>query len=183
MRKPEPLSQKPDQLLFRDAQLVLRRMTPADISDVLQLEQETPGAPHWSRDQYEASTLNSSEAVRRRAWVALHSGQLVAFAVVRELATGPEIECELESLVVHPLTQQKGIGARLLKHVLSELKAASASLLLLEVRASNLAARHLYQRMGLAEKDVRKNYYPAESGGTAEDAILMELRFPGSRGT
>lgn len=158
-------------------------MTSADVTDVLQLEKETPGAPHWSRDPYEASTLNSNEAVRRRAWVALHSGQLVAFAVVRELAIGQEIECELESLAVHPTAQKKGIGTRLLEHVICELKAASASLLLLEVRASNLTARHLYQRMGLAEKGVRKNYYPAESGGVAEDAILMELRFRACPGT
>ncbi len=159
------------------AQIVLRPMTDADISEVLQLEQETPGVPHWTRDQYETSTGNSNDAVRRRGWVALHSGQLVAFAIVRELAAGQEIECELESLAVHPASQRNGIGSRLLEHVVSELKAASASLLLLEVRASNLAARHLYQRVGLTEKGVRKNYYPAGSGGAVEDAILMELRF------
>jgi len=97
-----------------------------------------------------------------------------------ELTVGQEIECELESLAVHPASQRIGIGSRLLEHVISELKAASAGLLLLEVRASNLAARHLYQRVGLTEKGVRKNYYPAESGGWPEDAILMELRFRGS---
>src|SRR6478672_5279525 len=154
------------------AQIVLRPMTDADISEVLQVEQETPGAPHWSRDQYEASTSESDEAARRRRWVALHSGQLVAFAIVRELTVGQEIECELESLAVHPASQRNGIGSKLLEHVISELKAASAGLLLLEVRASNLAARHLYQRVGLNEKGVRKNYYPAESGGSVEDAIL-----------
>jgi [ribosomal protein S18]-alanine N-acetyltransferase len=177
------LSQKRDRPPITDALLFLRPMTFADTSDVLQLERETPGAPHWNREQYEAATRHSNEAVRRRAWVALHSGQVVGFAVVRELATGQEIECELESLAVHPAAQQNGIGGRLLEHVISELKAASASLLLLEVRASNLAARRLYQRVGLAEKGVRKNYYPADPGGSAEDAILMELRFPGRPGT
>jgi ribosomal-protein-alanine N-acetyltransferase len=169
-------------LPLNDAPLVLRPMTFEDISEVLQLELETPGAPHWSREQYEESIRNSIESLRRRAWVATHSGQLVGFAVVRELATGQEIECELESLAVHPSSQKNGIGGRLLRHVISELKAASGSLLQLEVRASNQAARHLYQRVGLAEKGARKNYYPAGSGGLAEDAILMELRFQDSPG-
>ena len=158
-------------------------MTSADIPQVLLLEQETPGAPHWSRNQYEQSIANSSGAIRRRSWVALHSGQLVGFGVVQELAAGGEVECELESLAVHPAAQRKGIGSTLLHHVISELKAASASLLRLEVRASNLAARHLYERAGFAEKGLRKNYYPAAQGGPAEDAILMELRFPQVPGT
>jgi ribosomal-protein-alanine N-acetyltransferase len=177
------LSQKPNRFPLNEAQFVLRPMTDVDISEVLKLEQETPGAPHWSRDQYEAATRNSHEVVRRCGWVALHFEQLVAFAIVREVAVGQELEYELESLAVHPASQRNGIGSRLLGHVISQLKAAPASLLLLEVRASNLAARHLYQRVGLTEKGVRKNYYPAESGGSAEDAILMELRFQGGPGT
>ena len=165
------------------AQLILRPMTSADIPEVLLLEQETLGAPHWGRDQYEETLSNSNQAIRRRSWVALHSGQLVGFAVVQELTAGGEVECELESLAVHPAVQRKGIGSALLGHVISELKDASASLLRLEVRASNLAARHLYRRAGFAEKGIRKNYYPAAPGSPAEDAILMELRFPRIPGT
>jgi [ribosomal protein S18]-alanine N-acetyltransferase len=158
-------------------------MTALDIPQVLLLEQETPGAPHWSREQYEASLADSNGAARRRAWIAIHSEQLVGFAVVQELTVAGGIECELESIAVHPTAQRRGIGGILLRLVISELKAAPASLLLLEVRASNLAARHLYERTGFAVTGVRKNYYPAASGGPAEDAILMELRFPAVTGT
>lgn len=158
-------------------------MISADVPGVLLLEQETPGAPHWSRDEYEAAIVNSNGAIRRRAWVAVHSGRLVSFAVVRELAAGGETECELESVAVHPAAQRNGIGGSLLAHVISQVKASSAGLLLLEVRASNLTARRLYQLAGFAEKGVRKDYYPADPDGPAEDAILMELRFPQVPGT
>jgi len=42
---------------------------------------------------------------------------------------------------------------------------------LLEVRASNAAARGLYRSLGFQVDGVRKNYYPAATG--REDALLM----------
>ena len=42
--------------------------------------------------------------------------------------------------------------------------------LFLEVRSSNQAARLLYQKIGLVEVDVRKNYYH----DPFEDAIVMQ---------
>lgn len=176
------MSQKREPPSTPDATLVFQPMTSADIPEVLLLEQQTPGAPHWSQAQYEACTADADAPVRRNAWVVLLSGQLVGFAVTRELAVGGETECELESIAVHPAAQRRGIGAALLAHVLSQVKESPSGLLLLEVGASNLAARHLYQRAGFAEKGVRKNYYPAGVEGPAEDAILMELRFPQGSG-
>jgi ribosomal-protein-alanine N-acetyltransferase len=41
----------------------------------------------------------------------------------------------------------------------------------LEVRRSNLAARHLYRKFDFEERRLRRHYY-----GPGEDAIVMELR-------
>ena len=50
----------------------------------------------------------------------------------------------------------------------AEAAARGASSLMLEVRASNAAARRLYARHGFEELHVRRRYYP---GG--EDAVIM----------
>jgi ribosomal-protein-alanine N-acetyltransferase len=44
--------------------------------------------------------------------------------------------------------------------------------MLLEVRASNVAARGLYCNAGFCEISLRRGYYPADNG--REDAIVME---------
>jgi ribosomal-protein-alanine N-acetyltransferase len=43
----------------------------------------------------------------------------------------------------------------------------------LEVRPSNLAARHLYRTMGFQQIAIRPEYYPAVSG--REDALFLGL--------
>jgi ribosomal-protein-alanine N-acetyltransferase len=43
--------------------------------------------------------------------------------------------------------------------------------MVLEVRASNVAAIGLYRRAGFTDIGLRRDYYPAEHG--REDAILM----------
>ncbi|RRA28422.1 ribosomal-protein-alanine N-acetyltransferase, partial [Cronobacter sakazakii] len=43
----------------------------------------------------------------------------------------------------------------------------------LEVRASNHAARALYESLGFNEATIRRNYYPTSDG--REDAIIMAL--------
>lgn len=64
--------------------------------------------------------------------------------------------------------QGRGIGAAQLRWMAAEAAARGASALMLEVRASNDAARRLYARHGFEELHVRRRYYP---GG--EDAVIM----------
>lgn len=50
------------------------------------------------------------------------------------------------------------------------------TLILLEVRVSNRAARGLYTKLGFREIGLRKNYYAPDASGFSEDALLMELK-------
>jgi len=52
------------------------------------------------------------------------------------------------------------------EHALAIGRARGARLATLEVRASNEAARRLYERLGFRERTVRRGYYtkPAEDG-------------------
>lgn len=62
-----------------------------------------------------------------------------------------------------------GLGRRLMEHLLATALARGASVARLEVRESNFAALHLYERLGFLREGRRKAYYQ----NTNEDAIVM----------
>ncbi|MEK7735397.1 MAG: ribosomal protein S18-alanine N-acetyltransferase [Pseudomonadota bacterium] len=80
-------------------------------------------------------------------------------------------ECHLLNICVHPEYQRRGLGARLVEHLLAEAQRRGVRMALLEVRVSNTAAYCLYQKLGFDEVGLRKDYYPARQG--REDAILL----------
>jgi ribosomal-protein-alanine N-acetyltransferase len=109
-----------------------------------------------------------------RAWVASRSGRVVGGALVRVVAG----EGELLRIAVGPEDRRRGVGRRLLQVILSAVADACPEGVHLEVRGSNVAARHLYAREGFVEHGRRRDYYRAPR----EDAILMHWRPVSSRG-
>ena len=86
---------------------------------------------------------------------------------------GPDIT--LMDICVDQQLQGQGVGAKLITHLLAQAELKGAENIFLEVRASNKAAIHLYDKMGFCEMGIRKNYYPTAQG--KEDAVLMGLAF------
>jgi ribosomal-protein-alanine N-acetyltransferase len=80
-------------------------------------------------------------------------------------------ECHLLNVCVHPDYQRRGLGTRLVEHLLDEARRRGVRMALLEVRVSNRGAYRIYQRLGFDEIGLRKGYYPARNG--REDAILL----------
>lgn len=80
-------------------------------------------------------------------------------------------EAHVLNLCVRPSAQGRGLGRRLLRHLIEVARAHRAETALLEVRPSNRVAYHLYQSMGFNEVGIRNGYYPAEKG--REDALIM----------
>ena len=80
-------------------------------------------------------------------------------------------ECHLLNICIDPHFQGRGYGTDLVTQLLDVARAHNAKMAFLEVRASNSAAYHLYNKLGFNEMGVRKNYYPTRGG--REDAILL----------
>lgn len=117
----------------------------------------------------------SVEAVRAlledgltRAWVARSSGRVVGGAILRVVAG----EGELLRIAVRPEARRHGVGRAILGVILSAAADACPLGVYLEVRASNVAARTLYARVGFVDHGRRRNYYQ----DPIEDAILMHWR-------
>lgn len=75
---------------------------------------------------------------------------------------------DVQTIGTAAAAQGRGVGAAQLRWMAAEAVHRGAASLMLEVRASNDAARRLYARHGFQEVGVRRRYYP---GG--EDAVVM----------
>jgi len=90
-------------------------------------------------------------------------GYFVASAVAGEVT--------LMNIAISPEKQSQGVGRILLQFLLDYSRENNQQEIWLEVRSSNQNAIQLYQKLGFAEVDIRKAYYPSENG--REDAIIM----------
>lgn len=79
----------------------------------------------------------------------------------------------ITNVAVRPEYRRQGIASELLEVFRRFGEGNHMAFLTLEVRASNTAARALYQKHGYAEVGCRKNYYEHPK----EDAIIMTLEF------
>ncbi len=134
---------------------------------VMNLASTLKDAPHWPQSVYVAA-LEPVSTPRRIAIVAANAaGEIAGFAIASLLPP----QAELESIAVRADFQRQGIGAKLLSHLMEELKAASISEILLEVRASNHTGIAFYLVLGFRQIGLRPRYYAEPE----EDAILMSL--------
>jgi ribosomal-protein-alanine acetyltransferase len=143
------------------SEAVIRLATPDDIDALLALERESLTAAHWSRPQYEAIFQPTEPP---RLCLLAENGPLQAF-LVAQIASP---EWELENIVVASPARRQGLGTQLLGGLLECARQRHALAILLEVRASNAAARALYRACGFVEAGVRFRYYQ----NPQEDAII-----------
>jgi len=136
-----------------------------DVPAILALEQEAPGAAHWTSEQY------NKLVGRGVVLVAEEGGRSCGFIGARAVAG----EWEIENLVVAARVLRRGIASELMRELMRRAQSEAASAILLEVRESNLPARGLYEKHGFREVGRRRGYY----ADPVEDAILYALRFDG----
>lgn len=142
--------------------LIIREMLPDDIPEIARIERASFSTP-WSETSF------FKEIYHRHAltWVAEAEGSVKGYICIRRIVD----ECHLMNLAVHPLCRTRGVAATLLEEMIAELTSAGDGSLYLEVRASNRAARVLYERFGFRTVGIRKNYYAAPP----EDGLIMML--------
>ena len=149
--------------------IIIEPATAADVDEIARIEEACFSAP-WTRKMLEAELVGnqfSSFLVAKRADHASVGMRLVGyicFWVVFE-------ELRIMNVAVTPSARRQGIARRLIDRALEIGREKSAVKGLLEVRASNSAARRLYGVLGFREASVRTNYYT----NPVEDAILMEM--------
>jgi len=138
-------------------------MRMSDIEEVMEIENTLYDFP-WTK-----SILSDCIQVGYSCWVYKQNYEIQGYCV---LSSGAG-EAHILTLCVKKEYQGLGIGNLLLQHLIELATTHKAEVLLLEVRPSNVAAVHLYHKVGFNEVGLRKGYYPTKDG--REDAIIMAL--------
>lgn len=143
--------------------MAIRRLDEADISCVLEIECRSYSHP-WKQGVF----LDCFHP-NYRLWALEEAGSLIGYAIVCYQFD----EAHLLNICVAPTAQRRGLGRRLLRHVVAESIRDGMVAVILEVRASNEQAAGLYLSEGFQEIGLRSGYYP--SGAGREDARVMSL--------
>lgn len=120
-------------------------------------------------DPYSKKTLEASISSQRDvSFVCVCDGKAIAYI---ELGDFVDTLC-INRIATHPDHRKKGIAASLLKKAVETAKIKEINELSLEVRASNTAARALYESFGFSLEGKRPNYYRAPK----EDAAIYIMK-------
>ena len=138
-------------------------MREADLDDVVSIEREAYDFP-WSREVFR-DCLRVGYCCR----VLELDGAVHAYGML-QIAAG---KARLLNLCVRRRNHRRGLGRRLLAHLIGVARSRRSHTVVLEVRPGNAAARRLYDVTGFAEVGVSRGYYPARTG--REDAMLLAL--------
>jgi ribosomal-protein-alanine N-acetyltransferase len=133
-----------------------------DLDGVLEVEAESFTNP-WTREMYSSELQNRSMChvfvVRTED---CRVAGFCAFWLVLD-------EIHINNFALRPRFRAQGLGTALLERVLAAARELGARRATLEVRASNSAARRLYERMGFYVAGIRRNYYTKP----VEDALVL----------
>lgn len=132
-----------------------------DVAQVMQVEKAVYQYP-WTE-----GIFNDCIRVGYECWLAEIGESLVAHAVI-SVAAG---ESHILNISVSSKLQGQGIGKQFIEFLVNIAKSKKASMILLEVRPSNVQAINCYNATGFNEIGCRKDYYPASNG--REDALLF----------
>lgn len=142
-------------------EITFSEMRPAHIDHVVEIEKASFPTP-WSRQSFSYEVLNNSFA---RYIVALNGERVVGYAGMWLILD----EAHITNLAVHPDFRRKSVGRALMLEIMRLAFVSGVLRIMLEVRPSNMPARHLYSSLGFYEQGLRRRYY-TDNG---EDAIIM----------
>jgi ribosomal protein S18 acetylase RimI-like enzyme len=175
--------------------VIIRSATPDDIPSILQLERDSPGAAHWTEQEY-LRILNGNPA-ERVVLVAEQQKDVSSFSFLvsrRDQQLPPSIpnrskpetgnpklhilgfivaraigpEWEIENIAVSAGARRQHLATGLVNGILELARQRGGVSVFLEVRESNVAAQALYEKCGFVQTGRRSDYYLQ----AAEDAVL-----------
>ena len=129
-------------------------------------------AARWTERQF-ANLLPPGGPASLVALVIQENDQVLGFLAGRQL-TQDGAEWEIENVAVSGQARRRGLGSRLLGEFLNVIRDRGGQDVFLEVRASNHAARRLYEKWAFVEAGLRKSYYQDPE----EDALILRLSLP-----
>lgn len=127
-----------------------------------ELEKRCFSSP-WEFEEYEKSRQREDFSCLCAYTDGEFSGFLMAFHVLDE--------CHLLDIATEEKFRRRGIGTALIRELMKMAGEKDGSVIYLEVREKNQAARGLYEKLGFVPVGKRKDYYKYPT----DDAVLYTL--------
>ena len=140
--------------------MILTEMKPEHVAQIAQLEKLCFSDP-WSERSI-ASELDNPLA----CWLVALEGDTVAGYIGSQTVMD---ETDMMNVAVHPDYRRRGIAEALVTALVEVLRQKGSRCLTLEVRASNEAAKALYEKLGFSQIGRRPKYYR----NPREDALIL----------
>ena len=137
------------------------KMNDSHVSQVAQLEKLCFGDP-WSEKSIASELMNPLSY-----WLVAVEVDMVAGYIGSQSVMG---ESDMMNVAVAPEYRRRGVGEALVSALADALKAQGNESLALEVRASNMPAIALYEKLGFAQVGRRPGYYR----NPKEDALILK---------
>ena len=147
--------------------ITYRDASSLDVPVLVSLDKELFPYSPWSSGQY----LEEISAPTRRFVVALDQARsIIGYAGV--FATGGA-EADILTVGVIPEHRGQGIGRQLMALITEWAISQGSIAMMLEVKTDNITAIALYESLGYAKLNIRKNYF-----GNGLDALVMRKEIP-----
>ncbi len=144
-------------------EIQIRAMEREDVDAVSRLEEETFSMP-WSREAFLEMITKEDAAY----YVAESDGEIVGGCGVLMVAG----EGNITNVAVAEKMRNQGIGTKMVRYLMEKGTQSGLSAYTLEVRVSNAAAIHVYEKLGFCSEGIRPNFYEKP----VEDAMIMWKR-------
>ena len=140
--------------------MMITEMNATHVAQVAELEKICFADP-WS----EKSVASELENIWALWLVAVEDDRVIGY-----IGSQTSIdETDVMNVAVRPDCRRRGIAEALIVELVAKLKEKGSRALMLEVRASNVPAISLYEKLGFLQVGCRKNYYR----NPREDALIL----------
>ncbi len=160
----EPGTAKPKKTPAAPGIIRVREMKAEDIDDAYALEKNNLGREAWTKKQL-LDALTRDDTIYL---VAEKAGRIVGLCGVQNISG----EGEITNVSVSPDTRREGVGYKMLRQLLERGNGIGINDYTLEVRAGNVPAIGLYERLGFKSEGNRPGFYEEPK----EDAVIYWKR-------
>ena len=144
-------------------EIIIRNLQEQDVEPLAAIEAASFSMP-WSAKDFHALLFRDYCLYM----VAEVDGEVAGCAGLTNICN----EGNIDNVVVAERFRGCGVAGRLLSELIASGEAQGIEAFTLEVRVSNVAAIHLYEKMGFVSEGIRPNFYERPT----EDAMIMWRR-------
>lgn len=137
--------------------LTMRELTKNDLPEVIAMEARAFSHP-WPPEAFEDLSFTDSLLL-------CDDDTMLGYIMYHRVLD----ECAIVNFAIDPPMQGKGYGQVLLQKAIQRIVSQHIRFVYLDVRISNAAARHLYEKMGFRRMGIRRGYYTHPD----EDSLVM----------